>query len=422
MTAEKKTNRKNIIRAVLLGFLFIAIFSEGSVLVYRAKSHVSAPFNAQAEADKFTQLCMNGHGDHATCYEDNVPKLLANRSMAQVFDVVRKIREEDHEYGFCHVLGHKIGEQEVSKDPAKWMDVVAQCPSDGLCSNGCGHGAIMTRYRSDGLRESFPPEYIDTHIVPDLAKVCEPRVGFAPSPLDKAICYHGLGHVIDFIADGDVKTALDTCRKVTNNNANGMGRVCLEGVYMQFYQPLEPDDYALVKKVTANLSSGATTSLTIKTSAELCQKSAWSAEEKGACHRESWPLHREQIRTGKGIDEFCKNEVNSAERDKCYETAMTINARFSVRNSGYMKDLCATMSDEHRGRCYDIGSRAIIEEDRTAGADAIAFCSAIANKKDKNTCLDALAGGAKFIFGPGTPLSSSFCAMMPEDKRATCLQ
>jgi hypothetical protein len=180
-----------------------------------------------------------------TCYEEEVPKLLDSMSVSDVFDTIRLIRTNDSEYQFCHVLAHELGEREVSKDPDNWFDVIPQNPADGLCSNGFIHGAAVARFS----REVFSREEID-NIVPDIANACEARGVWRPTGLDQAICYHGIGHILVHLTNADMKAALDICDTVAvKDDERNFLQVCEEGVFMQVFQPLEPEDHALIDRL-----------------------------------------------------------------------------------------------------------------------------------------------------------------------------
>src|SRR5690348_6259804 len=117
-----------------------------------------------------------------TCYENEVPKLVTELPMSSVFDVIRAIRGIDHDYLYCHVLAHKLGSYEVSLDPNNWLNAIAEGPTDGLCSNGFAHGAIVTRFHGEELsKKDFD------YAVGQLANACEERPGWSPTELTKAI-------------------------------------------------------------------------------------------------------------------------------------------------------------------------------------------------------------------------------------------
>ena len=135
--------------------------------------------------------------------------------------------------------------QEVARDPENWMDVIARGPADGLCSNGFIHGAAVARFSKEVLSSEEIKETI-----PDLQIACETREGFDPTGLDQAICYHGIGHVLVHLTEADLDSSLKICEEVAlKSDGRDFRQVCNEGVFMQIFQPLEPEDFALLDKL-----------------------------------------------------------------------------------------------------------------------------------------------------------------------------
>ncbi|MDP3645876.1 MAG: hypothetical protein Q8R25_02210, partial [bacterium] len=200
-----------------------------------------------ADANAIVEKC-EADQNKTRCYEHEVPTLFPQYSIADIFGVIREIRRLDPSYQFCHVLAHKLGEAIVAEDPSKWLDAMSQNPPNSLCSNGFIHGVIVGRFRNDILDETSIQEAI-----PDFRRACEPRSSPAgewhPSRLDQAICYHGMGHLFTFITNADLRRALDICDAVGESDTGSFFRVCREGVFMQIYQPLEPDDFELVAQL-----------------------------------------------------------------------------------------------------------------------------------------------------------------------------
>ena len=206
-----------------------------------------SPSVLERRADAAVSTCAT-QSDPAACYEREVPALLPGLTVPQLFDVVRLIRQKDTAYQFCHVLAHKIGERVVAEDPDKWVDAIPYNPTDGLCSNGFIHGVIGGRFRAEVLDDATLRKFI-----PDFKRACEAHGDWRPSDLDRAMCYHAMGHLYDYITNADLHKALALCEETTTEQFH---RVCREGVFMQIYQPLEPDDYALIEQMPVKPTPG----------------------------------------------------------------------------------------------------------------------------------------------------------------------
>src|SRR5690606_21493695 len=133
-------------------------------------------------------------------------------------------------------------------------------------------------------------------------------------------------------------------------------RLCDEGVYMQLFQPLEPEDFALID----NLPEKPTKENIV----EFCGEYG-SEDEKAACWREGWPTYREELETAEGIVDFCSNGPSYNDEGRCYTTVLTINARFALNRPEFMAGLCTGIPSRYQEECFEIGSTAIIEENRT---------------------------------------------------------
>jgi hypothetical protein len=194
-------------------------------------------------------------------------------SMEDAFQVTGLVQQEDPTYQYCHVLGHELAAREVKKNPDGWKDVVSRCPS-GMCSNGCIHGGFQERFRA----ESFTDQQI-TSIKPDLKVICEDRASWHPTGLEQASCYHALGHLTMYLTSGEVGRSLPLCDELSlKSSVRDYRQLCYDGVFMQIFQPLEPEDFALVHgKQPIKETFGA-----------YCDN--YSGTQRGSCISEGWPL------------------------------------------------------------------------------------------------------------------------------------
>ncbi len=341
--------------------------------------------------------------DHSPCYESEVPKLYPDLTVPQIFDVVREIRREDTTYQFCHVLGHKIGERIVAEDPARWVEAIPLNPPDGLCSNGFIHGVIGGRFRAEVLNDATIQKFL-----PDFTRACAPRANWQPSDLDRAICYHGMGHLYDFITNADLPKALTLCAETAPENFQ---RVCIEGVFMQIYQPLEPDDFLLIKQMPVQPST-----TTVRQFCAAYKDPVYA----GACLRESWPYYTKEILDGSSFTKFCAGQPNKEQEDTCYEAAFTIVGRLSLGKPEDAARACGRAPTTRQTACYSIVADAILEEDRLNAKDALAFC-ARAPGAIADSCILSLVSKARFNFGQDVQEYNLFCAALPASYQQTCL-
>ncbi len=358
--------------------------------------------SAESSAQRVVDACAEESGDHSTCYEREVPDLLAEMSLTKVFDVIRDIRTLDPSYQFCHVLAHKLGERIVAEDPDKWIDAIPLNPSDGMCSNGFIHGVLGGRFRAEVLSKDDLKK-----LIPDFSRACSVRPEWESSPLDRAICNHGMGHLYMFITDADIPLALSLCEQTMPED---MKRVCREGVFMQIYQPLEPDDFLLIERMPVKPTK--------ETVRSFCARYT-KDEYEGACLRESWPFFREEILSGAGIDDFCSGQPNRTEEVACYESSFSLAGRLSLADPAKLLSMCAETSDDWKQMCYSYGARTVLEEDRNAGEKSLGLCAS-APEQYRDACIDSLVSTAQFIFGDAGE-HQRFCKLVPQSQQYRCL-
>jgi hypothetical protein len=326
----------------------------------------------------------------------------------RIFEVVRAIRTYDPEYLYCHVLAHELGEYEVSLDPSNWLDVLAKGPTDGLCSNGFAHGAVVTRFNDEDLSEEEFAAAVD-----DLSIACEEREGFAPTELGKAICYHGIGHVLIHMTLAKVNESLEAC-KVISQKSDGRDymQVCTEGVYMQLFQPLEPEDFALV-----DMLPYVPTRENIK---QFCSDFSKNDTQYGACWREAWPLFGQSVYEGKGISEYCGVLTPEQDREQCFVSAFTINGRHGLGTPEKMAQTCNTVDQEYQGMCFARGANAFPEENPDLVENGIAFCGLAIEDAAQDECYTFLARAASFNFHPNSPAFEKLCSTIPQAYEKLC--
>lgn len=358
-------------------------------------------------ADTIVNLCASAPY-RPICYEKEVPKLLGTLTSNEVFDLIREIRKRDTEYLFCHVLAHKLGEYEVSLDPNNWLDVIATAPIDGLCSNGFTHGAIVSRF-NDG---KLPPDEFDG-LVEDLSIACEKREGWNPTSLLEAMCYHGVGHVLVHTTEADVPVSLESCQKIAlKDDGRDYRQVCMEGVYMQLFQPLEPEDYALIDQLPEAPTRDNIT--------DFCNINSSNKTEYAACWREAWPLFYDELFTKDGVLGYCGALTDVADVNRCFVSAFTINGRHHLGASEKMSAFCNSLPSELQGMCFARGANAFPEEDPSMISQAIDMCSSAIEEEAQDECYDFLARTASFNFHEGSDALEEMCTSLPSEYKNTC--
>lgn len=343
------------------------------------------------------------------CYDEEIPKLMDVLSMEEAFRVAQIVIEKDQSYLHCHVLGHELAGREVEKNPAAWKDVIARCPTT-VCNNGCLHGPLLKRFNKEVLNEAELAA-----LLPDLEDVCEPRGSWQPREVERSMCYHGLGHLHMFVTGADMRRSVELCNAIgKKSDGRDYTQTCTEGVFMQVYQPLEPEDYALTKAIAPSRD----------TVDRFC--APYSGEAFHACHREAWPLFFEQIQQPDGLMKFCSYSDERDGRDKCFAAVMNIvTVRKVTENENRLTALeafCNALPGEFPDKCYANAARRMIQIDPLLyHKKALETCVLAKAAKNSELCYEYLASFARSSFEAGSNELRNYCAGLPESWRTSCL-
>lgn len=363
--------------------------NDSDTLIMRAESVLSACENAKYKP---------------SCYDTEIPKQTEGLSLQDSFAVTKIVQEKDQNYWYCHVLGHELSARETAKDPSKWTDVVAECPG-GMCSNGCIHGAFQERYRT----EAFDSPDKALALVPELAQVCEARPNWNPTGLEQATCYHALGHLAMYVTGADVPTALNICKQVAiKPDGRDFTQVCFDGTFMQIFQPLEEEDFALVEGKNPGKAG----------LYDYCKN--YTGKVRASCWSEGWPLFGDEVKTPTGLTKFCSTFPGGVEENRCYAGMFyVITAQFNFDEKKIVP-FCAGISDKRKGECFSQAASRLIETDYALVQKSIDMCRAAERAGVGDTCFQSLASFSRFNFVKGSEELTGFCAQLPEKWKMSC--
>jgi len=388
-------------KLLIIGLILLVISELLTVLFISPEKISAADFNkfAQVIVDK----CKNA-SFKPSCYDREIPKLMSKISMEEAFNVTRIVQSIDTSYTFCHVLGHELSAIEVRRDPSKWRDVLTRCPS-GVCSNGCLHGGLQEKFRAESLTD----EQIEK-LIPDLSTLCEPRGEWRPTGLEQASCYHALGHLAIYMTKADTVKGVALCDKVAiqDNGARDYRSLCYDGVFMQIHQPLEPEDFALIKGKQPKASD----------IEKYC--TPYNPVARASCLNESWPLFREQILTPQGIEEFC-SKVEEDYRGRCYSAMFYIVTAQLHLDPGSMEKFCAEISDEMRPQCFANAASRMMEVDYKFINQAVDFCKSAEIYDADEVCFEEMITYSTYNFHVESKEFYAVCNSLPDPWRNKCL-
>lgn len=367
---------------------------------------LGAAVDVRAEASALVKGCATSEY-HPTCYDDAIPKLMDKLTMEQAFDVTRAVQDMDPLYSYCHVLGHKLASIETAKDPTKWKDVVVRSPQ-GLCSNGSIHGAFQERFRQETISEADLPAFKK-----EVDDVCENRSAWHPTPIQQASCYHALGHLLMYVTGGEIHKSVALCQElaIKEGGRRDYQQLCYDGAFMQVFQPLEPDDFALIKgKVPA-----------VADMAEYCKD--FLGKQRQPCWSESWPLIRDTVLTSAGLTQFCtnKNLLTSEDKDRCFVGMFYVAMAQFQLNSTKMAELCGGLAIDRQPVCYANGASRLIETDFRNVQKAISLCKSGPTEPIRSGCYSELVKYSTYDFPSGSPEQAELCQSLPGEWKQQCV-
>lgn len=401
MQKYAKLFRKNKLRLIRLLTPSLIVLG---FLVFLTLQTFGAQINKKplpAYADQVISACSQ-ESYRPSCYDREIPKLMDFLSMEEAFQVTSLVQQRDLSYVYCHVLGHELSAREVAKSPDGWKEVVSRCPS-GLCSNGCIHGGFQERFRAESLND----EQIKA-VKPDLEMICEDRPSWRPTGLEQGSCYHALGHLTMYLTGAEIDSAVALCDEIAyKNDGRDYRQLCYDGAFMQIFQPLEPEDLALVqgKQPKRDQVAG------------FCNN--FEGKRKSSCWTESWPLFTEELSKPEGLTAFCSKQ-DQTDQDRCYEVlAYVFTAQFNF-DEEKIKSYCSGLTEGRSNRCFANAASRFIETDYRNIDKSVTLCFTIQEKDKDGVCFKELAKYAIYNFHPGSTESLKLCGSIPEQFRGQC--
>lgn len=383
--------------------LVLIVYAEFTVITHKqSASLLSKRLSLSDYADAIIAECAS-FDYRPGCYDKEIPKTMDVLSLEEAFKVTSLIQQKDSGYWYCHVLGHNVSSRETAKNPEKWKEVIPRCPM-GTCSNGCIHGALQERFR----KENFSDEEME-RVLPDLVDICEEKPNWHPTGMEQATCYHALGHLLMYASSADTKKSVELCQRIAQKpDGRDFLTVCYDGVFMQLFQPLEPEDFALVKGKTP-----------VKEALQsFC--SIYEDRPQASCWSEGWPLFADQVKDPRGLIHFCSVLEEGAERERCYNGMFFVIPTQFQLNREKIIAFCREIPLSVRGRCFANGAGRMIETDTKLINESLAICAAAVTADAGDECYNELVIYSQFNFHAGSDAQKELCNGIPDKWRAHC--
>lgn len=363
------------------------------------------------------------------CYDNEIPKVLDQGvSFEESIEIIKLIQNQDSGYWFCHAVAHKLSSKEYYKNPDGWKDVMTRSPM-GICSNGFLHGALQAHFSTEALSGTQIKE-----LLPDLQAICEKRENWEPTPQQQSSCYHELGHLSMYLTHGDILEAAKVCGTVgIRPDGRNYLQTCHEGIFMQVFEPREPDDFELIYDIVPQKEK-----LTVceKYSEGVekggCWKIGWVEKYKDfcngfqgdlrfACFREAWVVKSDAIQNAPAVMDYCSYTNDSNENRKCYNKLFYALMSIFHLDTKRMEPICIGLPLKVKDQCFANTASRLIETDRRLIDESVQVCDEAAKLGVGDECYKELSHYAGFVFKRGSEEFNELCSSLPENWEKDCL-
>lgn len=389
-------NQKNPVRGrrILSGIALIGLILACAILLDVAKGDGGAIADARA----IIALCEHEQYRPA-CYERAVPALLSEgRTIEYGLLVVRELLELDPAYRYCHTLAHRLAGKEVAKDPSRWTEVALSDPLD-ICSYGVMHGAFQERFR----KEHYPLGTPAPDVARDLGEVCSGEAWSDRTQAEQTNCIHALGHLLLYVTNADLRDAIAICDTLPGLDYDDRRRVCYEGVFMQLYQPVEPEDVSLIESIAPDDAEDRDV---------LC--SVFEGAARATCLKEGWTLERGLFREPSAFHAFCQRIGAGVEEEEDYcvrSLAYVVAARMHFSPEEFAA-FCKRVP-EWSGRCLAYGAPRFLEIYQGNLEPPFFLCREAEREGSGDLCYSYLSHYSARTFKKGSAEAERVCDAMP---------
>jgi hypothetical protein len=212
-----------------------------------------------------------------------------------------------------------------------------------------------------------------------------------------------------YITDASAEKASAMCDKVAKKPSGDYRQLCYDGVFMQMFQPLEPEDFALVKgkqPTAQNVNS-------------YCDK--YPIDQRASCYNESWPLFRDQILDPLGLPSFCA-KVGSEYEDRCYNALFFVVTAQLNLDFEKVYDYCRNIDEKRRPQCFANAAGRLVEVDYKNIPTAIKLCSSAQEFDPEGKCFNEMIRYSTYNFHKGSDNFYAICNNLPEKWKKECLE
>jgi len=212
-----------------------------------------------------------------------------------------------------------------------------------------------------------------------------------------------------YMTAADIRKSVALCDTIIREDgADGYLQICYDGAFMQIFQPLEPEDVALVKGKQP----------TAETVRSFCGE--FENMQRGSCWSESWPLFFKQVTTPDGLVQFC-GTLEGAEENRCFNALFfVLTAQFKLESTS-IQQFCSRLPEQRKGQCFANAAARFVETDYRLSRKAKDLCESATLVGAGERCWEELVTYAGYNFPPGSPDALTLCNLLPQPWNERCL-
>lgn len=306
------------------------------------------------------------------CYVRLFDILSKEYDIQKVLAVLNEVQTIDKSTNFCHLISHKIAQNEVTKRPQEWLQILKELDPVS-CNSGFFHGTI------EGLM-SVNPEFTLDHNT--ILNTCQAAKNLVTKDLQEFYlmnCVHTIAHILLVQEEGRVNESLYICSQLEEE----LKPVCYFGVFMEHDQ------------------------------------------------RQNLAIHglgsRDQLGfdTFEGYTDFC-NSYQNKQQVACWKSLGWVFHNLSEFNPDEVYEKCRqAKQDEAFIQCYHRALGVMVSVSETKGfaeVKIIDFCAKIQDEKLYRNCSMLFVEYILRVTEKLDDLALNYCALIKEDLKSECVQ
>jgi len=212
-----------------------------------------------------------------------------------------------------------------------------------------------------------------------------------------------------YVTNATTRKSLQMCDFISvKSDGRDMRQLCYDGAFMQIFQPLEPEDFDLIRGKEP----------TKENAAAFCSNFPTNLS-KETCWMQAWPLFLGELKTAAGVVHYC-SLLDFVRPQRCFNQIFHMSAHLSNFNPSALREFCLTFTDDWiRTECFVSGASAMVDSGTELIERSAAFCALAADLSSR--CYDGIVGFSTYKFNPGTPQFARLCSALPQPWAERCL-